>query len=420
MGEQVLTVGASRERIAAAGKAWHKVLGLQPSADLDDVKRSYRKLALLHHPDKADGDVETFRLVQEAYVVGVKKCRKRVSKPVEPEPTPRAANDQVSVKPTPETRTKPAKAKAKVVPAKKNKNHPFAIGQRVMFKGLAGRVDLNGSFGTITCWSPESGRWAVSLATACDGESVNVRSENIEAVPAEVQTTGSPLEPVFNHSKRDAAKADIQETTAKRRKSPTWLTSATAAPAVIRKAVDEWENSDLYDQKTSPDKIRAIEAEELVERLRLGSCVPVDVRETSDIKLGMQCAVRLTFSKMFFEPEEVGPIVANLQQNGKPLVLFSDTGGCHGTCGVVGAVLIDVFGFEESLVQRLEGGYEAWSRCLEAKVDLARAVEPLAMRMQRRRVAAAVAAGQDLSKDGQTLLEPFGSDTFAGLRAGGM
>ena len=31
-----------------------------------DVKRAYRLLALLHHPDKG-GDLETFRLVQRAY-----------------------------------------------------------------------------------------------------------------------------------------------------------------------------------------------------------------------------------------------------------------------------------------------------------------------------------------------------------------
>merc|ERR1719277_1084846 len=120
----------------------------------------------------------------------------------------------------------------------------------------------------------------------------------------------------------------------------------------------------------------------------------------------MQGAVRMTFSQMFFEPEEVAPIVAKLQQGGSPLVLFSDKGGCHGTCGMVGAVLIDVFGLQESLVQRLEGGYEAWSRCLENKTELARAVEPLAMRMQRRKAAAAAAAGLDISMEDQSLLKP--------------
>lgn len=45
---------------------YYKVLGLNPGATEEDVKRAYRKLASKHHPDKG-GNTERFQEIQQAY-----------------------------------------------------------------------------------------------------------------------------------------------------------------------------------------------------------------------------------------------------------------------------------------------------------------------------------------------------------------
>merc|ERR1719195_1048363 len=75
--DRELGTAASHERIlAAAGKPWHKVLGLTVAAVAEDVQKAYKQLALLHHPDKPQGDADTFRRVREAYSLGLRKCKK--------------------------------------------------------------------------------------------------------------------------------------------------------------------------------------------------------------------------------------------------------------------------------------------------------------------------------------------------------
>jgi curved DNA-binding protein len=53
-------------------KDYYKVLGVDRDADLKEIKRAYRKLALEHHPDKNPGDKraeERFKEINEAYEV---------------------------------------------------------------------------------------------------------------------------------------------------------------------------------------------------------------------------------------------------------------------------------------------------------------------------------------------------------------
>lgn len=45
---------------------YYQVLGVEKTASQDDIKRSYRRLASKHHPDRG-GDAEEFKRVQEAY-----------------------------------------------------------------------------------------------------------------------------------------------------------------------------------------------------------------------------------------------------------------------------------------------------------------------------------------------------------------
>jgi curved DNA-binding protein CbpA len=49
---------------------YYQVLGLDRNASEDEIKRAYRKLVFLYHPDRNPGDEEAlrnFRLISEAY-----------------------------------------------------------------------------------------------------------------------------------------------------------------------------------------------------------------------------------------------------------------------------------------------------------------------------------------------------------------
>tara|TARA_X000000368_G_scaffold403213_1_gene377947 strand:+ start:391 stop:1302 length:912 start_codon:yes stop_codon:yes gene_type:complete len=47
---------------------YYKVLGVDESSSQDDIKKSYRKLSLKHHPDRG-GDAEQFKKINEAYSI---------------------------------------------------------------------------------------------------------------------------------------------------------------------------------------------------------------------------------------------------------------------------------------------------------------------------------------------------------------
>ena len=45
---------------------YYKILGVQSTSNSDDIKKSYRKLSLKHHPDRG-GDANDFKKINEAY-----------------------------------------------------------------------------------------------------------------------------------------------------------------------------------------------------------------------------------------------------------------------------------------------------------------------------------------------------------------
>ena len=47
---------------------YYKILGVSRTADADEIKKAYRKLARKHHPD-AGGDEAKFKQINEAYEV---------------------------------------------------------------------------------------------------------------------------------------------------------------------------------------------------------------------------------------------------------------------------------------------------------------------------------------------------------------
>ncbi len=51
------------------GKDYYKILNVDKSADQDEIKRAFRKLAHQYHPDKQTGDEKKFKEINEAYQV---------------------------------------------------------------------------------------------------------------------------------------------------------------------------------------------------------------------------------------------------------------------------------------------------------------------------------------------------------------
>lgn len=48
----------------------YRLLGLEPDADEDEIRRAYKALVLKYHPDRGEGsDAERFREIQEAYEI---------------------------------------------------------------------------------------------------------------------------------------------------------------------------------------------------------------------------------------------------------------------------------------------------------------------------------------------------------------
>ncbi|MFA6389993.1 MAG: DnaJ domain-containing protein, partial [Patescibacteria group bacterium] len=50
-------------------KDYYKILGVDKNASQDDIKKAFRKLAHVHHPDKGGGDEKKFKEINEAYQV---------------------------------------------------------------------------------------------------------------------------------------------------------------------------------------------------------------------------------------------------------------------------------------------------------------------------------------------------------------
>lgn len=50
-------------------KDYYDILGVKKDASPDDIKRSFRRLAHQHHPDKVGGDAERFKEINQAYQV---------------------------------------------------------------------------------------------------------------------------------------------------------------------------------------------------------------------------------------------------------------------------------------------------------------------------------------------------------------
>ena len=48
---------------------YYVVLGVNPTADTDAIDRAFRKMSLIHHPDKPTGDPQTFQFINNIHHV---------------------------------------------------------------------------------------------------------------------------------------------------------------------------------------------------------------------------------------------------------------------------------------------------------------------------------------------------------------
>lgn len=56
---------------------YYNILGVNKNASPDDIKKSYRKMSLKHHPDRKGGDSDMFKKINEAYEVLSDPSKKR-------------------------------------------------------------------------------------------------------------------------------------------------------------------------------------------------------------------------------------------------------------------------------------------------------------------------------------------------------
>lgn len=62
-------------------KEYYKVLGLKPTASNDEIKKQYRKLSLLHHPDRTDNNPSSNKIylkINEAYEILSNESEKQI------------------------------------------------------------------------------------------------------------------------------------------------------------------------------------------------------------------------------------------------------------------------------------------------------------------------------------------------------
>lgn len=349
---------ASKRRIAAAGSRWYQVLDLKLPTTVEDVKKAYRKLVLLHHPDKG-GDVDTFKRVQQAYEAGVKKCRvrERLS----------CVGKGAAAKGKGKGKGKKARGKAQ---AKGKAGPPAKASGR-------GRGKRRASEGAADGDAPKAkSRTVTSASSKADGAAGLDRHSSLLRECVEPGSL-DPLVLDIVGEARIVSKLG--------RPQPVALD---ASASKLQKAVSKWEDSQDFAKKTMPDDVPRLSAQQVDELRRLNACIVVDAREDHECVNGesISGAQRLPFVQAFTAPEAATLLLARLQEDGRLIILFTQHGGRMGRCSLLGALLLDVFGFSETKLFCIDGGLDKWSEYV-ATQPLLHAQEALAAAQRREREA---------------------------------
>ena len=62
-------------------KNYYLILEVKPEASQDEIKKAFRRLALIHHPDKG-GDENKFKEINEAYAI--LSGKQKIRQPIQP------------------------------------------------------------------------------------------------------------------------------------------------------------------------------------------------------------------------------------------------------------------------------------------------------------------------------------------------
>merc|ERR1712194_199596 len=112
-----------------------------------------------------------------------------------------------------------------------------------------------------------------------------------------------------------------------------------ASRAKIASAIHKWERSKDINQKTMPDEIPLITPRALYDSLQACNCLPIDVREKHEnVGPPITDAVRLSYFQLSTEPDKVVPLLAQLREDGRILVLFSQRAERMAICGILSAL----------------------------------------------------------------------------------
>jgi len=158
-------------------------------------------------------------------------------------------------------------------------NSTFAIGQKVIFDGLAGRADLNGTRGTLAKFDESAGRWAVKLGRG--KETVNVREVNLLVTTAEATAEKKAAAP---KAKPKAAPA-VHDTGAPQDEVPAEVNAAQDQVAAGELAVPDTGAAEaMAEASAKVDEAAAPDAAEADEFLMEAEALPLSAAQETEVE----------------------------------------------------------------------------------------------------------------------------------------
>lgn len=154
----------------------YEILGIEQNANKEDIKKAYKKKALVHHPDRG-GDEEEFKKVAKAYEIlsdDNKRARYDATGSIEDSPNNQGFNGFDNIYDFFETVFGSKTRKGEDV------NIQFNLKLNEFFNGLEREITYNKA---VPCHSCDSTGGKVGVCTACKGHGrVNIRQGSMNMV----------------------------------------------------------------------------------------------------------------------------------------------------------------------------------------------------------------------------------------------